>query len=197
MTDAETSNHAPTAPPRGDRGFQLVLIIACIALAALVLLLAWQNRQLKEELASVSTMQMPPKGLAAGDLFPSLVLLEEGGEPTTLEFGEDEPRRLLLVFSTQCPACRDTLPIWNSLLENPPSGVQVAGIQLGGATDEFPFLPFPVFTPEDGGASLAGKIPYVPATLIVDPGGRIEQIWYGLLDEPSQQALGEALGSHE
>ena len=197
MNETASPARAPDRPPRGDRWFSIFLVVVCIALAALVLLLAWQNRELKGEQAAISAMQAAPAGLAAGDPFPVLALLDASGGASTLQFGEDEPRRVLLVFSTQCPACRDTLPIWSSLLEQPSPGIRVAGVQLGGATDEVPFLPFPVYTPEDGGAALAGAIPFIPATLIVDGGGEVEQVWYGLLDEASQQALEEALGSHE
>ena len=181
--------------PSGGRGSSFFLIAACVALGVLVLLLAWQNRALKDELAAATARQAPPEGLAAGDRFQPLVLLDDGGNSTALRLGESEPRSLLLVFTTHCPACRETIPVWGSLLEDPLEGIRVLGIRLGGEVEDIPFLPFAVFTPEDGGAGLAGKIPFVPATLILDGDGTVEQVWYGMLDEEKQRAVGDALSS--
>jgi hypothetical protein len=179
-----------------NRGYQTFLTVACLALAVLVVLLAWQNHQLKKVISETIARQSPPEGLKEGDTFPSLTLLDESGAPVSLEFGTGAGESLVLVYSSHCPACRETLPIWSGLLADPPAGLRVTAIRTIGAASDEPALPFPVLTPRDGGAQLSRGIPYIPATLILGADGTVERIWYGLPDQDAQRALREKIESH-
>jgi len=177
----------------GERAFSIFLMVACAALAILVLLLAQQNRRLKSQLATLLTPQMPPEALKAGDVLEPLALLDDGGNRVLINFEGLADRTLLLFFSPDCPACRETIPVWSALLNGRRSTVRVTGIRLGGGIEDAPNLPFAVYTPEDGGQSLAGRIPFVPATMILDSDGTVERAWYGLLDEEKQAELAQIL----
>jgi hypothetical protein len=170
-------------------------MVACAALAVLVLLLAMQNRKLKEQVSGLLQPQMPPESLQEGDPFEPLALLDDGGNRFLIAFEgrQEQTRTLLMFFSPDCPACRETIPVWSALLQERTPGVRVAGVRLGAEMEDAPFLPFTVYSPEDGGKSLAGKIPFVPATVILDAGGTIERVWYGMLDEEAQAELGTIL----
>jgi len=51
-------------------------------------------------------------------------------------------------------------------------------------------LPFTVFTPDESGSGLVGKIPFVPTTLLVDGKGIVERVWYGVLRDEDREELG-------
>ena len=189
MSDEPGGTTKPKGGSRGDRAFQAFLMIACAALAVMTLLLAYQNRKLKQELSRPATPQMPPDVLKVGDRFPSLALLDEGGNPVPVTFGAGSGRTLLMFYSGTCPACRQTFPIWGALLQDPPTRARVYGVRIGPSAADMPLLPFPQHTPEDAGKSLRGKVPFVPATVILDAGGTVERIWFGVLSEEEQKEL--------
>lgn len=177
-----------------DKSFNLFISSACVALAVLTLFLAWQNKNLKQELAELRAPQVPPEALKAGDEMTPLAVLDESGKSVTLEFGAEARKTLLLIYSPDCPACAMTLPIWRELLAEPPASARVIGMRMGAAPDGGPTLPFPVYTPDAGNTGLTDKIPYVPTTLLVDEAGLVERIWFGVPEEEAQQELLGLLG---
>lgn len=187
----QTTNHKSGT---GEKVFNIFLMVACAALAVLVLLLAMQNRRLKEQVSTLLTPQMPPEALQEGQVLEPLALLDDGGNRVVVNFEGLGERTLLLFFSPDCPACRETIPVWSVMLQNQPPAVRVIGVRLGAEMEDVPNLPFGVYSPEDGGKSLAGKIPFVPATVLLDDKGLIERVWYGMLDEEKQAELSDILG---
>ena len=178
---------------RGEKFFSIFLMVACAALAVLVVLLAQQNRRLKTQLSTLLTPQMPPEALKEGDILEPLALLDDGGNRVGINFDGLADRTLLLFFSPDCPACREAIPGWSALRNEYRSTARVTGIRLGAGIEDAPNLPFAVYTPEDGGQSLAGKIPFVPATVVLDETGTIERVWYGMLDEEKRGELVDIL----
>ena len=177
-----------------DKSFNLFITSACVGLAALALFLTWQNRNLKDELAELRLPQIPPEALQQGDRMEPLTLLDNLGNRSTIGFGAREAKTLLLIFSPDCPACVTTLPIWSEMLEEPPASARVIGLRLGQAQEDDPALPFTVYAPDEAGSGLAGKIPFVPTTLLLNGRGVVEQVWYGVLEEEEQEELLEKLG---
>jgi len=177
-----------------DKTFTLFISSACVALAVLTLFLVWQNRNLKDELAELRAPQIPPEALQQGDALIAMNVLDESGNGVTLNLRTGGDKTLLLIFSPDCPACAMTLPIWSELFEEPPAAARVVGLRLGAALEGDPVLPFPVYLPDEAGSGLAGKIPFVPTTLLLDGYGVVEQVWYGVLEEEQQEELLEILG---
>jgi hypothetical protein len=155
----------------------------------LTLFLAWQNRKLKDELAELQKPQLPPEALKQGDLMETLTLLDQAGNGVTIEFGARRDKTLLLIFSPECPACAETLPIWSEMFVEPLPSLRLVGLRMGPESEEGPSLPFTIYIPDERGSGLAGKIPFVPTTLLVDGKGVVEQIWYGVLQQEDREEL--------
>ncbi len=187
MDFSDPSKKKPAKGLVADKTFNFFLISACFALAVLVLFLAWQNRKLKEEMEVLMTPQLPPTALKQGDTLEPLNFVHETGKDVLLGFGEG--RTLLLIFSPKCPACAQTIPVWNDMVEGLPSSIRVVGLRLAAEVESPVVTAFPVYLPADGGSGLAGKIPYIPATLLVDGRGVIEWVKYGALTEGDVEAL--------
>jgi len=176
-------------------GFTGFLIAACTALAVLVVLLTWQNLSLKADLAEAAAGPRE-EALQSGDAFGSLVLMNESGDATPYVFGGDGQRTLLLVFTQDCPACQKTLPLWNGMLaEAAPPDVRVVGLQLDGDSGpgSWPALTFEVYGVDYAGSESLNKIPYIPATLLLDGNGVVERAWYGMLTDETEQELRRSL----
>jgi len=192
-----------TKPLRWDP-FSTFLVIACLALAVLVLLLARENRALKASLASGghTSIANDPNALKAGDTMAPFDMIDASGAKTRLEFGRGEDRTLLLVFSVSCPACEKNLPIWNALLvQAPPPSVRVVAIQ----TDKWsptgeksaaldPTFPYPVYGIGRAQPAPLAKVPYIPATVVLDRTGVVIKAWFGILTADQQLELRKEIG---
>ena len=170
-------------------GYAAFLLVACVALSAIVVGLAVQNRSLKRRLSDVySAHGSGQPEFKAGDVFPLLTVVADTGESKTISFGQGETRTVLLVFSSSCHACEDTLPIWRKILASPPAaGVRVIGIQTDrlDANPAAPVelaasFPFPVFGHRRGGDDPLAKVPYIPAAIVVDAKGVVVKTWVGV-----------------
>jgi thiol-disulfide isomerase/thioredoxin len=184
-----------TSQPR-DR-FTLFLGVACAALAVLTLLLSWQNRSLKAELAAAAGA--PPAGaLKAGDTLSPFDVVDGTGKQSHIVF-DGHGRTLLLVFSSTCGACRETIPTWNRLLaEGVPSAVQVVGIQTdfqhgGTAAVPIPDLRFPVFGAANPAAEPMSKFPAIPGAALIDATGAVKSAWFGVPTDAQVSELRRAL----
>ena len=175
-------------PQRRARPFTLLFAAGCILLSVLVVLLARQNLSLKERLAAhdapaaVDTLQ-------PGDRLGSLVLIEEDGGTGPVAFAPAEERTLLLFFSSSCPACLETLPQWERLLFGVSTGPpRIVGVQVD--VDSAPAdVSFPLYRVDREGSAALRQIPFVPATVLLDPAGVVESIWFGVLDNEAERRL--------
>jgi len=89
------------------RAYAVFLHVTLAVLAVLVVLLALENRRLE------ASIPRPPI-LAPGEMVPDVGVISLEGSPQKLSFPEDR-ETFLLVFTTTCPNCADTWPIWKSL----------------------------------------------------------------------------------
>jgi len=187
-------------PAPRDR-FTLFLGVACAALAVLTLLLAWQNRSLKAELAAAAGA--PPAGaLKVGDTLNAMDVVDATGQKTHVAF-EGQGETLLLVFSSTCGACRETIPVWNRLLaDGASSTVHVVGIQTdfqhaagAGGTLPIPDLRFPVFGSAEPRGEAMSKFPAIPAAALIDGKGAVKSVWFGVPNESQVAELRRALAS--
>lgn len=184
--------------------FPLFLTVACTALAALSVLLTVQNLSLKSKLAAAAAAlsALPPGALKAGDRLAAFDVLDATGQTTHLEFG-GQKKTLLLVFSSTCGACRETIPVWNRILaDTPPIAVNVVGIQTDfqqpaesgeDASLAFPDLRFPVFGFATPQGELLSKFPMIPAAALVDAAGAVQAVWFGTPTEAQTSELRRAL----
>lgn len=187
----------PSPAPR-DR-FSLFLGVACVVLAALTLLLAWQNRSLKAQIAAAANA-VPPGALKKGDTIDPFDVVDAKGQKTRIAFG-GRGNTLILVFSSTCGACRETIPVWNKLLaEGGAANVHLVGIQTdfqqsGSATLPYPDLRFPVFGASEPRGAPLSKFPAIPAAALVDGTGAVTSVWFGVPTDDQVSELRRALAS--
>jgi peroxiredoxin len=194
------------AGPRRDP-FNGFLVAACIVLAVLVVALSWQNCGLKhdvEELGNQLAELEPggPERLQAGETLGALSLASQDGGNRELVFGDGEERTLLLIFSVHCPACNETMPMWEELVREvrDTPGLRILAVQTDrpGEGEESELvtvaLPFEVYGLDREGSPGMSLIPYIPATIVVDTAGMVERIWFGIPSAEDLDELRDALG---
>lgn len=180
----------------GGRGFGLALGVIAAALAVLVVLLAVQNLQLKRRLADAGAAQRPEPAFAPGETIGPLSVVDDRGETLTLLDGATGRPTLLLVFTSTCPACRATFPIWRDVAARAAAtGTDVVGVRLDAGPGEDPAsaLPpeivFPVYAPDHDAPGAMRRVRSVPATVLLDASGTVAAIWSGTLDEGAVREL--------
>lgn len=192
-----------TAAKRFDP-FVAFLVVACLGLAVLTFLLARQNRTLKARLAEESRLATrQADALKPGDLVKPFAVVDGSGHKSTIGFGEGEAKTILLVFSSTCPACQETIPRWKAILGSGSTGaVRILGVQTdhpdpskSAAALVLPALPFPVYSEESPGTELMKKVPYIPATVVVDAKGVVAQAWFGVPTSEQEEELRQVLAT--
>jgi hypothetical protein len=171
-----------------DRRWTDVGALAVIlALCALVIVLARQKSGLGEELRRARwEAEYPHEGMVV----PPFEAAALDGERHVIAGGPE--RQLLALLDTVCPHSKVTVPSWNELAgmlgERPELGIRLIGIVVGngaaareiaGHPVRFPIVHFP--------DERTGRLYHdagVPATLLVDGGGRVLRVHMGRLPEP-------------
>jgi hypothetical protein len=178
--------------------YSIALVGVFLALAVVTALLAWQNLQLKAELATDDPMR---NALRPGSVIDVPALIGPEVQPA-LDIGVSDPREqtLILAFTRSCPSCQELLPYWNGLVgQIEPTLVRVLGVEFGISG---------YVAPDDGvepqfdsrrielaeARELNRQVPVVPATILVDDQGVVQRVWFGLLDDQDQRDLRLALG---
>ena len=166
------------------------LHIALVALCVVTVLLAIDNRRLKQPASGGFDAGGPVVGQSVQPV-PWETL--DGGQQT-LELAGGERDSLLLVFTTECPACRENQTAWRGLHQEVGNDVEVVGISLSALDDTRTYrdthqLSFPVGVPTDPG-SFASQLAItgVPMTIRVGADGRVQGSWSGIL---SKQQISE------
>jgi len=187
----------PTPPNR----LTMLLVVATALLAVLILVLAWQNRSLKAQLTAAANAP-PPGALKVGDTILPFDVVDDAGNKTPVAF-DGSRETLLLVFSTSCGACQETIPVWNELLsDGAPKTLHVVGLETDfhptNFTDQaipIPDLRFPVFGAADPTAEPMSKFPAIPAAALLDGKGAVRSVWFGVPTDAAVAELRSALKS--
>ena len=176
-----------------------VLLVGCVALAVCVIALAWQNLSLKKRLSAPMHGGKEPETLAQGEVVAPFEVVTAQGEKVRVAFDEGQERTILLVFSSTCPACEKNMPVWKDVLGGErKASVRVIGVQTDLAAGGTPHVggpPCPIYAMGQRGGAPFDKLPYVPATVVLDHEGRVETAWFGVLDENQQSELRRDVGA--
>jgi len=188
---------------RRSGAFNVFLMAACAVLSVLVILLAAQNLRLKRELSE--QLAGPVKdALQKGETLASLSLVGANGEAGLLEFSQGEERTLLLIFSVHCPACEQTFPIWEELVDelHERPGLRMLAVQTDLPDEEGehppgtlpPAFPFGIFGVDYDASDAMARIPFIPATIVLDSAGVVEAVWFGVPGESQLAEMRDILG---
>ncbi len=168
----------------------------CLLLLAANIALIHQNSQLKARLA------LPPPALeaAAGAQMPDLRGFDSDGKPVEVLYGKDSRKVLVLVFSPTCAFCEQNWPKWEQVLASlDRSAVRPVGVDVTSSANAS-FLSqhlsgLQVFVKVDPQATLNYRFQLTPQTILLDPAGKVEKVWTGVLADSAMGELKQRLGS--
>lgn len=135
---------------------------------------------------------------ALGDV--DLALRGPDGKPTRLAPYLGARMTLVNLWATWCGPCRQELPRLSRLHEqNAARGLKVVGIALDeerAVVERFlkkvP-VKYPVVFGGKGTTDKLGELPGLPATLVLTPGGKVDQVLFGALDDQTERSIVEKL----
>lgn len=166
--------------------YPIFLHVALIALAATTLAVVHENRRLVELSAPAEPL------LEVGSSVEAIAVYGLDGLPRNLAWDATGANRLLLVFTTSCPACKQNQEAWRALHLDIGADVEVVGISLSSAEATLAYrddhdLPFDVVVAADREAFAAAyEIQVVPFTVLLGRDGRVDGVWQGVLSTDQQ-----------
>lgn len=176
----------------------LVLSLACAALIGLDLALVFRVRALNQRVGSLTRLVAAAERplLVEGEAFPALTLLDAGSRAVPLLDASAPAGTLLLVSSQSCDACEGVRPVWDEVAELC-AGSPLRVLEL--VLDAKPSAlsrdrRCPALASGGDAWGLIGRIPGVPAAILVDGNGTVRRAFYGSDHVGLRHAVEEALG---
>ncbi|MEX0691110.1 MAG: TlpA disulfide reductase family protein [Gemmatimonadales bacterium] len=174
-----------------SRGVRLFGSVVLIGVVVLVVVLSWQVREARAELASTRERL---RVVAVGDLVPPMDAITMDGRVVRVGVGDSVALQVLFVFNTSCPYCIENLPRWRALagqladLDIPVVGWSHDPDSLAGPYVAEHSLQYPVVTPGPRWRQHY-KVGRVPTTLVVSASGRVRYARAGVLSEGAVDSL--------
>ncbi len=173
----------------------VALSACCVVLLAANIALIHQNSQLKARL------ELPPPQMEAsqGAQMPDLRGTDVEGKPVEVLYGKDSRKVLVLVFSPTCPFCDQNWPKWQQVISSldrsavRPVLVDVTSTTTAGFVSQHQLASLPVILKADPRATLDYRLHLTPQTILVDPNGKVEKVWTGVLNDSSVADLKQHL----
>ena len=167
----------------------------CVVLLAANIALIHQNQQLKAQLS------LPPPVLeaAAGTQVPDLRGFDPDGKPLEVLYGKDPRKVLVLVFSPTCPFCEQNWPKWEQVISSldrsavRPVLVDVTSTTTAGFVSQHQLSSLPVILKADPRAMVNYHFQLTPQTMLVDPAGKVEKVWTGVMTDSAVADLKQRL----
>ena len=171
--------------------------VCCLVLLAANIALIHQNSQLKAQLA------LPPPQLEAaqGAQMPDLRGFDLAGKPVEVAYGKDSRKVLVLVYSPTCPFCDQNWPKWKAMIPSlDPSAVRTVAVDVTSSSSEafvqqHQLAGLPVFQKVDPQATLNYRFQLTPQTILVDPTGKVEKVWTGVLNDSNLAEIKQLSGA--
>jgi hypothetical protein len=155
------------------------ILVLVVAELLLIVVLSW----------SPSGEKLEP--LAIGEIVEPLMLTTLEGEPLRVDYPEGVGATVLMVFSPDCPACRENMGNWKkTVAEQAGEGSRFYYVSNASAERTRRYVePFDLRAPVLLGSpeELKGlRIRLIPRTIAIAPGGGVRGTWIGA---PPQGAL--------
>ena len=173
----------------------VALSACCVVLLAANIALIHQNSQLKAQLS----LPPPVMEAAAGAQVPDLRGVDLEGKPVEVLYGKDSRKVLVLVFSPTCPFCDQNWPKWQQVISSldrsavRPVLVDVTSTTTAGFVSQHQLSSLPVILKADPRATVDYRMHLTPQTILVDPNGKVEKVWTGVLNDSSLADLKQHL----
>ena len=147
--------------------------IGFLALAAVVAVLAFQNRTLRSDLRIARRALLT---VQVGSTVPSFVVSTIDGTSLPVAHPDGPPRQALFVFNVSCAYCRSTAPFWAAIAARHPQAV--IGLSLDSATASRAWaaehgIAMPIGSFPDERTAATYRIVGVPITLVVTREGGV------------------------
>jgi hypothetical protein len=171
--------------------------VCCLLLLAANIALIHQNSQLKARLAA------PPPQLEAaqGAQMPDLRGFDLAGKPLEVLYGKDPRKVLVLVYSPTCAFCKQNWPKWQAMITSlDPSAVRTVAVDVTSSSSEIfiqqhQLAGLPVFQKVDPQATVDYRFQLTPQTILVDPAGKVEKVWTGVLNDSTLSEIKRLSGA--
>ncbi len=169
--------------PSRRRGALLALASVLVVALGLVAILAVQNRALEARNAELAErLVFPYRGLVV----PAFEGVTLSGDSVRIGSGPDSAlRQVLLFFTTTCPYCKASIPVWNAVATRGRElgfavyGVVLDSLDLARAYVAEHGLTYPVVPLPERRLAELYRIRRVPMMLVVDAAGRIRYARWG------------------
>jgi peroxiredoxin len=142
-----------------------------------------QNQNLKAELSRPSAAMQ----LQAGTVVPPLEGYGASGEKLLFDYGHDPRKTVLFVFSPTCSFCEENWPRWRQITAAlntesvRPLAVDVSSGATRGFADGHGLANMPLLIKIEPGSLVSYRFRLTPQTILIDPQGKVEKIWSGVL----------------
>lgn len=173
-----------------QKKYMLGVHVALVALMILVIILSYQNSELKK-----ARQPLERAVISEGEQIDLSGLMIESGQ-----FEPIGERTLLCIFSTSCPFCERNFIYWNQLWDLNSATTSIIAVSLSEQAKLGDFLKrvpvsLPIALPSDMEEfKRQNKLSFVPLTLLVDQNAVVKKSWRGLLDSISVKAIRDSLG---
>lgn len=170
------------------RGVSLVLTLGLLLACALVMMLAWQLRELRQERRGLVERINDPY---VGMYVPKVALTAlDGGSVVLGEPSADY--QLLYFFSTTCPHCLASLPMVKTIAAQVPAAskgrAEMIGVASASAADAGAYarahaLAFRIVANSEIRTAMLFRAHSVPLLLVIGADGRVRHARMGVIDE--------------
>lgn len=177
-----------------DKLYNVFIHLIVLALSVFVILLSQKNKLLVEMLGVGEIEQ-----IELGDKISGMSFEDFFGNEFSLLFPKTK-KSLIIIFSTTCPYCTQSIPVWKSVFEKYNKEINILGISEDSkeAVKNYALendISFPIYFPIEEGFSRHNKIYGVPYMILLNEEGIVEHIWRGLLKENILDEIIAALSS--
>jgi len=177
--------------------WNIALVACCIVLLAINIALVRQNQQLKAQVS----LPPPTMQVSAGTKVPDLKGFDLGGKPVEVAYGQDPRKVLVLVYSPTCHFCDENWPRWWDLMSAldrnavRPVAVDVTSSSTAVFLAEHRLNSIPMMNQVDPTARVNYHFQLTPQTILIDPTGKVEKVWSGVLDHSAVEELKQRTGA--
>ncbi len=191
-----------TSPANKPSLFLVFLIVAVLATSLLAFALARKNRDLKFRLEAIEQAlirEQTKDSLAVGEIVGNITLFDARGARHDLTFPAKRPV-LLLLISTHCPYCDETIPVWQRIFRETQATtsatLDILCVQADARKSEDlkqlepPLMPH---WPQSPNTTWLSRIPISPGALLIDESGVVRKTWFGVPSDRDQQQIASAI----